>query len=240
MAPDAYDLKQDIGVVMQNVAVFDELTVQENIDYFCGLYVPDKKRKKELVEEAILFTGLEDYRKFYPKKLSGGLLRRLNIACGIAHKPKLIFLDEPTAGLDPVAAAALLDELDQLVHQQGVTVFLTTHNLGEAEKMCERVAVIHQGRLISIGSPDELRLRQGGGRLEIVGRGFAEGVLAALRQRPEVKAVSQENYHLVLELAGEVDTAPLVQFLVAHGVQIDEVRKGKASLEEVFLSLVKE
>ena len=87
MSPDAYQIKRDIGIVMQNVAVYDELTVYGNIDYFCGLYVNDKALRKKLVEEAIDFTGLNDFTKFYPKKLSGGLLRRLNIACGIAHKP---------------------------------------------------------------------------------------------------------------------------------------------------------
>ena len=90
MKPDSYKIKEQIGIVLQNVAVFEELTVQENIDYFCGLYIRDKKRRKELVEEAIEFTGLEDFRKMHPRKLSGGLLRRLNIACGIAHKPRLI------------------------------------------------------------------------------------------------------------------------------------------------------
>ncbi len=101
MTPNNYRSKQKIGVVMQNVAVFNELTVYENIDYFCGLYVNDKRKRKELVEEALRFAGLEDFRKFIPKKLSGGLLRRLNIACGIAHKPELIFLDEPTVAVDP-------------------------------------------------------------------------------------------------------------------------------------------
>ena len=99
MTPASYDIKKDIGIIMQNVAVFQELTVYENIDYFCGLYVPEKGQRKRLVEEAIEFAGLSEFRKFYPKKLSGGLLRRLNIACGIAHKPKLIILDEPTVAL---------------------------------------------------------------------------------------------------------------------------------------------
>ena len=90
MHPDSYDLKRQIGVVPQNVAVFDQMTVYENIDYFCGLYIKDRTRRKELTEEAIRFAGLEDHRKMLPRKLSGGLLRRLNIACGIAHKPKLI------------------------------------------------------------------------------------------------------------------------------------------------------
>ena len=90
MQPDSYDIKKRIGVVMQNVAVFRQMTVYENIDYFCSLYVPDRKKRKQLVEEAIAFTGLDQFRKMRPGKLSGGLLRRLNIACGIAHKPELI------------------------------------------------------------------------------------------------------------------------------------------------------
>lgn len=101
MAPDNRAVKQRIGVVMQNVAVFNELTVYENIDYFCGMYVPEKTKRKALVEEAMEFTDIKDFRKFQPGKLSGGLLRRLNIACGIAHKPELIFMDEPTVAVDP-------------------------------------------------------------------------------------------------------------------------------------------
>ena len=101
MSPVNYGVKKRIGVIMQNVAVFDELTVYENIDYFCGLYITDKATRKKYVDDAIAFVGLEDFVKFHPKKLSGGLLRRLNIACGIAHKPELIILDEPTVAVDP-------------------------------------------------------------------------------------------------------------------------------------------
>ena len=101
MKPDSYDIKSKIGVVFQEVSVFDELTVYENIDYFCGLYIKDRAVRKQYIEDAVRLVGLEDFQKFYPKKLSGGLLRRLNIACGIAHKPELIFLDEPTVAVDP-------------------------------------------------------------------------------------------------------------------------------------------
>jgi ABC-2 type transport system ATP-binding protein len=100
MTPNSYRLKRQIGMVPQEVSVFENLTVMENIDYFCGLYIDDKKLRQQYVKEAIEFVGLRDYIKFYPKKLSGGLRRRLNIACGIAHKPKLIFLDEPTVAVD--------------------------------------------------------------------------------------------------------------------------------------------
>ena len=99
MHPDAYDLKQKIGVIFQEVAVFDELTAYENIDYFCGLYISDKTTRKKYIADALKLVSLEKFQKYRPKQLSGGLLRRLNIACGIAHKPELIFLDEPTVTL---------------------------------------------------------------------------------------------------------------------------------------------
>lgn len=121
MTPESYQVKQQIGIVLQNVAVFDELTVYENIDYFCGLYVSDKKRRKELVNEAIQFVGLEDYCKTRPGKLSGGLLRRLNIACGIAHKPRLIIMDEPTVAVDPQSRNKILEGIQKL-NEQGSTM----------------------------------------------------------------------------------------------------------------------
>ena len=114
MSPVQYDIKRQIGVIMQNVAVFQELTVYENIDYFCGLYIRDKATRKQYVMDAVHFTGLEKFLKFYPKKLSGGLLRRLNIACGIAHKPKLIILDEPTVAVDPQSRNQILEGIQKL------------------------------------------------------------------------------------------------------------------------------
>lgn len=120
MRPDAYEIKRKIGVVFQDVAVFEELTVYENIDYFCGLYIRDKAIRKQYIEEAIALVGLEEYKKFRPRQLSGGLLRRLNIACGIAHKPKLIFLDEPTVAVDPQSRNNILDGIMTL-RNQGAT-----------------------------------------------------------------------------------------------------------------------
>ena len=134
MTPDNYEVKQQIGIVLQNVAVFDELTVSENIDYFCGLYIHDKNRRRELVEEAIWFVGLEDYRKTRPQKLSGGLLRRLNIACGIAHKPRLIILDEPTVAVDPQSRNKILEGIQEL-NRQGSTIIYTSHYMEEVEQI---------------------------------------------------------------------------------------------------------
>ena len=126
MSPDAYEIKKNIGVVFQEVAVFEELNVYDNIDYFCGLYIKEKNKRKEYIEDAIKLVGLENYKKFYPKQLSGGLLRRLNIACGIAHKPKLIFLDEPTVAVDPQSRNNILDGIKKL-RDLGATIVYTTH-----------------------------------------------------------------------------------------------------------------
>ena len=151
MKPDSYDIKAKIGVVFQDVAVFDELTVYENIDYFCGLYIKDKATRKQYVEDAIELVGLKDFKKFYPKKLSGGLLRRLNIACGIAHKPELIFFDEPTVAVDPQSRNSILDGIKKL-RDNGATVVYTTHYMEEVEILCDRVIILDKGTIIASGT----------------------------------------------------------------------------------------
>ena len=156
MTPTSYDIKQQIGVIMQDVAVLDELTVAENIDFFCGLYIKDKKQRKQYVQDAVEFTGLDNFVKFYPKKLSGGLLRRLNIACGIAHKPKLIILDEPTVAVDPQSRNKILEGIQEL-NRSGATIIYTSHYMEEVEQICTRIAIIDKGKNIAIGTKDELK-----------------------------------------------------------------------------------
>lgn len=156
MRPDSYDSKRQIGVVLQNVAVFNELTVYENIDYFCGLYIKDKQKRKQYVEEAIQFVGLDEFRKFYPKKLSGGLLRRLNIACGIAHKPNLIFFDEPTVAVDPQSRNKILNGIVEL-NKKGATIVYTSHYMEEVEQICTRIAIMDKGQNVAIGTKEELK-----------------------------------------------------------------------------------
>lgn len=156
MKPDAYDIKAKIGVVFQDVAVFEELTVYDNIDYFCGLYIKDKKTRKQYIEEAIDLVGLAEFKKFYPKQLSGGLLRRLNIACGIAHKPKLIFLDEPTVAVDPQSRNNILDGIKKL-KDDGATIVYTTHYMEEAEILCDRIIILDKGKILAQGTSDELK-----------------------------------------------------------------------------------
>jgi ABC-2 type transport system ATP-binding protein len=156
MKPDEYDIKAKIGVIFQDVAVFEELTVYENIDYFCGLYVKDKATRKKYVEDAIRLVELNDFKKFIPKKLSGGLIRRLNIACGIAHKPELIFLDEPTVAVDPQSRKNILNGIEKL-REQGATIVYTSHYMEEVETICDRIIILDKGKIIASGTTKELK-----------------------------------------------------------------------------------
>ena len=156
MSVDRYDLKAKIGYVPQEIAVFDELSVYDNIDFFCGLYIQDKATRKQYVEEAIEFVGLNDFRKFVPKKLSGGLKGRLNLACGLAHKPELLILDEPTVAVDPQSRNAILEGIMDL-NKKGMTVIYTSHYMDEVEQICTRISIIDKGKLLATGDKYELK-----------------------------------------------------------------------------------
>ena len=156
MSVDRYDLKAKIGYVPQEIAVFDELSVYDNINFFCGLYIQDKATRKQYVEEAIEFVGLNDFRKFVPKKLSGGLKRRLNLACGLAHKPELLILDEPTVAVDPQSRNAILEGIMDL-NKKGMTVIYTSHYMDEVEQICTRISIIDKGKLLATGDKYELK-----------------------------------------------------------------------------------
>ena len=156
MSPTRHDLKRRIGIVPQNIAVFSQLSVVENIDYFCSLYVDDKSERKALVEEAIEFVGLQEFRRFRPRKLSGGLIRRLNIACGIAHKPELIFFDEPTVAVDPQSRNAILEGILRL-NAEGSTIVYTSHYMEEVEQICTRIMIMDRGKALATGTNTELK-----------------------------------------------------------------------------------
>ena len=166
--------------------------------------------------------------------------KKLAVARAMLHRPALLFLDEPTAGMDAVAAAGLREDLSEVVRREGVTVFLTTHNLPEAEKLCSKVAVIHKGRLLAEGRPDQLRSENGSHQVEVVGKGFSEQALEALRKNPQVRKANLGNGTLLLDMEDSSRISPLVRLLVEAGGEIEEIRKGKASLEYVFLALVEE
>ncbi len=238
MAPDAYDIKRNIGVVMQNVAVFNELTVQENINYFCGLYVPEKEKRKQYVEEAIDFVGLGEFRKFYPKKLSGGLLRRLNIACGIAHHPKLIILDEPTVAVDPQSRNNILEGIERL-NREGATVVYTSHYMEEVEQICSRVVILDKGRIIANGNKEELKnMISLGERITVETSVLSTGLLSALKNMPGVETAEYDGKQLVIKSAkGKNTLENTLDFLKKENIAYGRIYSEMPTLNDVFLQL---
>jgi ABC-2 type transport system ATP-binding protein len=190
------------------------------------------------IEEVLRRFELWERRHDRVWRWSRGMKQRLAIARALLHRPPLVFLDEPTAGLDPAAAAALRAQIAELVAADGTTVFLTTHNLAEAEQLCARLAILDRGRLLAIGAPAELRARLSTPRVEVVGRNFSAEVLPLLRARPEVADAQVSPDGLRIELRADAGVAPLIALLVSEGGEIEEVRKPAATLEEVYLSFM--
>ncbi len=238
MRPDSYDLKRQIGIVMQNVAVFDTLTVYENIDYFCGLYIRDKKTRRDYVEEAISFVELEQFRKFYPKKLSGGLLRRLNIACGIAHKPKLIILDEPTVAVDPQSRNKILEGIVDL-NKKGATIIYTSHYMEEVEQICSRISIMDGGKNIAAGTSDELKqMIKKSEKIKIEVPMLSGEHLQNLQQLPHVLRVDYEDCQLNIQCSGgRHNLVHILEYLQRHNLSFDRVYSELPTLNDVFLEI---
>ena len=257
MTPTRYDLKRRIGIVPQNIAVFPQLNVTENIDYFCSLYVKDKEARRALVEEAISFVGLEDYRRFRPRKLSGGLIRRLNIACGIAHKPELIIFDEPTVAVDPQSRNAILEGIQRL-NKQGSTIVYTSHYMEEVEQICTRIMIMDHGRALAIGTNTELKAMVGINEhieielAEVATGGFDalmtdtqeavtqtnEQALELVRSLPHTASAMLENNTLRINcLRGTHNLSETLTALQTAGIVYGRVYSEPPTLNDVFLEI---
>jgi ABC-2 type transport system ATP-binding protein len=236
----ADEIRARSGALLEFAGLYERMSAQDNLDLYGRINRMPAPARQARIKELLTHLDLWERRADPVGTWSRGMKQKLAVARALLHHPPLIFLDEPTAGFDPVAAAALREDLARLVAREGVTVFLNTHNLTEAEKLCAQVGVIREGKLVTVGAPDELRARTGGPQAEVVGRGFTEQMLDALRERPEVAHAELNNSHLLLELRGESEMGPLVSLLVQEGASVEEVRRGKASLEEVFLTLMEE
>ncbi|BCN30285.1 ABC transporter ATP-binding protein [Anaeromicropila herbilytica] len=238
MTPESYDIKKDIGVIFQNVAVFEELTVYENIYYFCSLYIKDKKEVKRLTEEAIQFVSLEDYVKFYPKKLSGGLLRRLNIACGIAHKPKLVILDEPTVAVDPQSRNKILEGIKQL-NEEGATIIYTTHYMEEVEQLCSRIAIMDKGKIIAAGTKEELKeMISLGEKISIEVYDIKEEDIDQIRGIANVIDVKkEENLLRIKSNKGRNNLIHILELLKGREIHFGQIFTELPTLNDVFLEI---
>jgi ABC-2 type transport system ATP-binding protein len=242
------EIRQLTGALLEHPGLYERLSAEDNLEFYGRAWHLPTARRRSRIKELLNQMGLWQRRHQKVGEWSRGMKQKLAVARAMLHCPPLIFLDEPTNGLDPVAAAVLREDLQEMVAREGVTVFLTTHNLAEAEKLCQQIGVIRQGKLLAVGHPDELRSQASSPRIEIVGRGFTTNVIAGLESQPLI-ASTQINgelasldpaklVRLTIKLHKPINAAPLVRMLVNAGVEIEEVRKASASLEEVFLNLM--
>ena len=238
MGPEQYDIKRQIGVVPQEVAVFQELNVHENIDYFCGLYIQDKVQRKKMVSEAVEFAGLEKYLKMRPNQLSGGLKRRLNIACGIAHKPRLIIMDEPTVAVDPQSRNRILEGIIEL-NRKGATVIYTSHYMEEVEQICSRIAIMDHGKCIASGTKEELKkMIKTGETITIEAVTVTEKQIEKIRELPHVFALEYKDQNLVIRCEGSRhNLVTILDYLQKQDIGFGQVFSELPTLNDVFLEI---
>lgn len=228
------------GALLEHHGLYERLSAAENLEYYGRIWRMSKAEREKRIRELLEPLDLFERRGEPIGRWSRGMKQKLAVARTLMHRPELVFLDEPTAGLDPVASSALRDDLSKLVAQEGVTIFLTTHNLAEAEKLCNQVGVINHGQLLAVGSPSDLRSKTSAPRLYVTGQGITPQVVEDMKGNALVKKMQSQNGKLVMDLNDLSRSHEIVAQLVKAGVQIDEVRKEKADLEEVFLQLVEE
>lgn len=238
MTPTSYDIKSKIGVVFQDVAVFDELNVYDNVNYFCGLYIKDRKIREKYVNETIDFVNLREYIKFYPKQLSGGLLRRLNIACGIAHKPELIFFDEPTVAVDPQSRNSILEGIKKL-RDAGATIIYTTHYMEEVEILCDRVIILDKGKIIAQGTIDELKeLSKADEKLTIEIDNLDQKYIDEIKRNDNIDEIKYESNILKISFKnGTNNISEIINYLNKNEIKYNRIFSEKPTLNDVFLEL---
>ncbi|AHV99310.1 ABC transporter ATP-binding protein [Paenibacillus sabinae] len=232
------EAKKRIGLVPQDLALYENMTAQENATFFGKLYGLRGGLLKERVQEALEFTGLADRAKDKPSTFSGGMKRRLNIACAIMHRPKLIIMDEPTVGIDPQSRNHILESVKAL-NKLGSTVIYTSHYMEEVEAICDRVAIMDKGHIIACGTEQELRERVAHEEKIVIQAGnITPGLIQELKQHPRVTRVEADGEKVELYLPSSQGELQDILFIFAkHGGVIQALQIEEPDLETLFLSL---
>lgn len=235
IAHEPMRVRASVGVLTESPGMYNRLSAERNLTIYARLYDVDDPARQ--VEKYLSMLGLWERRKEPVGAFSKGMKQKLAIARALIHEPQTLFLDEPTAGLDPAAAKMVRDFIEEL-KTEGRTIFLTTHNLDEAERLCDRIAVL-RSRLIAVDTPDALRIRLFGQHVRVQIANLSEAHRAAAAALPSVKEARVQNGALLVSLDHpDRDNPVLVSALVSAGAQIQYVQPSDASLEDVYLQLV--
>lgn len=237
MSQTNYRVKSNIGVVPQNLAIYNEFKAYENVEYFARLYGLKGKELTEKVNQALEFTGLWERRKDYPKSFSGGMQRRLNIACSIVHRPALIIMDEPTVGIDPQSRNHILDSVRKL-NQMGSTIIYTSHYMEEIEAICSRVVIMDNGRLIAQGSIEKLKeYIQDEQIVDLVLDHYSYTITEAVKAVYGVRECLIQDNRMKIIMEKGSSLPRIINSIVENGGAIAKINMEDTSLEDVFLAL---
>jgi ABC-2 type transport system ATP-binding protein len=234
-APD--EVRKTIGVIPQAMTTDLELSVEENLLIFAKLYGVPREKRKRLIDQLLAAVELTQWRDKQVKNLSGGMRRRVEIARGLVHEPRTFFLDEPTTGLDPVSRVAVWDMIRRIKEQRDLTVLLTTHYMDEADKLCDRIAIVDHGELKALDSPMKLKASiPGHNFLEVSFGGAPESWLDTLQRLPDVeKVVEQDNIYRISSTNGPATTTALVEAAARAQVAVQSLSVQSTTLDDVFV-----
>ncbi len=235
----AEHIREASGALMEHSGLYERLTASDNLDFYARVWHMSAGERQARIKELLQSHGLYDRRDEIVAEWSRGMKQRLAIARAMLHRPQVLFLDEPTTGLDPVAAVELREYLLNLA-KQGVTLFLNTHNLSEAEKICDRVAVLRRGQIIALGTPAELEVNKHGEVIDVTSANISDEMVALVSGLAGVKDVRRTTNGLVIQTETGFSSGLLTTVLVQAGASIDEIKKEKASLEAAFMELMEQ
>jgi ABC-2 type transport system ATP-binding protein len=236
VARDPEAVRQNIGYMSQKFSLYNDLKVIENLRLFAGLYSVPSNKLQERIEWALEMANLKGQENLITGTLPGGWKQRLALGCAVLHKPQILFLDEPTSGVDPISRRQFWDLIHQMA-EEGVTVFVTTHYMEEAE-YCNRLALIFRGKMVALGTPSELKRDSMNGELLLIECEPLGKAVEALQSAPDVMdaAVFGNALHLVVPDATAA-TPRIEKYLANNGIVVNRVEKIRPSLEDVFVSL---